>query len=107
MLQIINKIYFYTDNNYYSPIQSIKMAQQFSANVYQFNSQDPVPLANVGKLGFPSAGVLLRVANDTSGNPGILLSSGVRCYGQIQLVSTGATYLTDVTQAALITAANT
>lgn len=82
------------------------MAQIFSVNVYQFNSQDPVPLASVGKLGFPSAQSLIRVANDTSGNPGQLLSTGVRCYGQIQLVPTGSTYLTDITQASIITAAN-
>ena len=82
------------------------MAQQFTVNVYQFNSQDPVPLASVGKLGFPSAGVILRVANDAAGSPGVLLSTGVRCYGQIQVVSTGATYLTDLTQAVLVTNAN-
>lgn len=83
------------------------MANQIAVNVYQINSQDPIPLANVSKIGFPSAGVLLRVANDSSGNPGQLLSSGVRCYGNIQVVATGSQYLTDLTQAALVTAANT
>lgn len=82
------------------------MAQQFTCNVYQFNSQDPVPLASVGKIGFPSAGVLIRRANDSSGNAGVLLSTGVRCYGQIQLAATGSTYLTDLTQAALVVLAN-
>lgn len=83
------------------------MAQQFTCNVYQFNSKDPVPLANVGKIGFPSAGVLIRVANDTSGNPGILLSTGIRCYGQVQLTATGSTYLAKETQAQLVVLANT
>jgi len=82
------------------------MAQQFTCNVYQFNSQDPVPLANVGKIGFPSAGVLIRVANDTSGNPGILLSTGIRCYGSLQLIATGATYLAKETQAQLVVLSN-
>lgn len=81
------------------------MANQFTANVYQINSLDPTPLANVQKIGFPGAGVLLRVANDASGNPGVLLSTGVRCYGSIQLIATGATYLTQETQAQLVTLA--
>lgn len=82
------------------------MAQQFTCNIYQFNSQDPVPLAQVRQIGFPSAGVLIRVANDSSGNPGILLSTGIRCYGQLQLVATGSTYLTEKTQAQLVVLAN-
>ena len=82
------------------------MAQIFSVNVYQINSLDPTPLASVVKFGFPSAQTLVRVANDPSGNPGILLSTGVRCYGQIQLVPTGATYLAQETAATIVTAAN-
>lgn len=82
------------------------MAQQFTCNVYQINSQDPIPLANVGQLGFPSAGVLLRVANDSTNTPGALLSNGVRCYGNIQVLATGSQYLTDLTQAQLVTKAN-
>lgn len=82
------------------------MAQQLAVNVYQINSQDPIPLANVGKLGFPSAGVLLRVANDSTGTPGILLATGVRCYGQIQVLSSNSTYLSAETQGTLVTLAN-
>ncbi len=82
------------------------MANQFSVNVYQINSLEPTPLASVGKIGFPGAAVLLRVANDAAGSPGILLSTGIRCYGSIQLIPTGATYLTLESQAQLITAAN-
>ena len=82
------------------------MAQQFTCNVYQFNSQTPVPLAQVRQIGFPSAGVLIRVANDASGNPGILLSTGIRCYGQLQLVATGDQYFTEKTQASLVILAN-
>ena len=82
------------------------MAQIFSVNVYQINSLDPTPLASVPKIGFPSAGSLIRTANDNTGNAGVLLSTGVRCYGQIQLVQTGAQYLTDITAASIITLAN-
>lgn len=84
------------------------MANQFAVNVYQINSMDPIPLANVGKIGFPSAGVLIRVANDASGNPGVLLSTGVRCYGNIQVLSgvQQSQYLVKETQATLVTAAN-
>lgn len=82
------------------------MAQVFQVNVYQINSLDPTPLASVPKIGFPSAGTLIRTANDNNGNAGVLLSTGVRCYGQIQLVSTGAQYLTDITAASVITLAN-
>lgn len=82
------------------------MAQIFSVNIYQINSLDPTPLASVAKFGFPSAQTLIRTANDPSGNAGILLSTGVRCYGQIQLVPTGATYLTDLTSSSIATLAN-
>ena len=82
------------------------MAQQLSVNIYQINSQTPIPLASVGQLGFPAAGVLIRRANDTSGNAGILLSTGVRCYGQIQLVATGDQYYVQNTQAQLVVLAN-
>lgn len=85
------------------------MAQQFAPNVYQINSLDPIPLANVTKIGFPSAGVIIRVANDQNGNPGVPLSTGVRCYGAIQVLGGGVAqsqYLTDITQSALITLAN-
>jgi hypothetical protein len=81
------------------------MANQFSVNAYQINSQDPLPLANVTKIGFPAAGVLIRVANDASGNPGILLSTGVRCYGNIQVIATGTQYLAQENQATLVIAA--
>lgn len=83
------------------------MAQQFTCNVYQFNSSNPIPLASVGQIGFPSAGVLIRRANDTSGNAGVLLSTGIRCYGLIQLAATGDQYYTEKTQAALVILANT
>lgn len=82
------------------------MAQIFQVNVYQINSLDPTPLASVPKYGFPSAGSMIRTANDSNGNAGVLLSTGVRCYGQINVLATGATYLTDITAAATITLAN-
>lgn len=77
-----------------------------NVNVYQINSLDPTPLASVQKMGFPTAGIMLRVANDASGNPGVLLSTGVRTYGQINLLATGATYLVQETEAVLVSAAN-
>ena len=82
------------------------MANQFTVNAYQINSQDPIPLANVGKIGFPGAGVLIRVANDASGNPGVLLSTGVRCYGNLQVIATGTQYLAQENQASLVSLAN-
>lgn len=82
------------------------MAQQFQVNPYQINSLDPTPLASVQKFGFPAAGVMIRTANDSNGNPGVLLATGVRCYGQINLLATGATYLTSETAATLVTLAN-
>jgi len=82
------------------------MAQIFQVNVYQINSLDPIPLASVPKMGFPSANTLIRTANDNTGAAGVLLSTGVRCYGQIQLVTSGSQYLTDITAASIVTLAN-
>lgn len=82
------------------------MAQVFKVNVYQINSLDPFPLASVPNIGFPSAQSLIRTANDNTGAAGVLLSTGVRCYGQIQLVTTGAQYLTDITASSIVTLAN-
>ncbi len=81
-------------------------ANVFTVNVYQINSQDPIPLGHVSKIGFPGSQVLITVANDPNGNPGVLLSSGVRCYGNLRLIATGSQYLTDLTQSALVTLAN-
>lgn len=84
------------------------MANQFAVNVYQINSQEAIPLADVTKIGFPSASVLIRVANDSNNNPGALLSNGIRCYGQLQVLSGGpqSIYYTLETQAQLVTLAN-
>lgn len=82
------------------------MAQMINVNVYQINSQDPIPLSKVTKMGFPPAGILLRVANDQNNNPGALLSTGVRCYGNIQVAATGSQYLTLETEAVLVTLCN-
>jgi hypothetical protein len=82
------------------------MAQIFQINVYQINSNDPIPLASVPKWGFPSAGVMVRTANDSSGNAGALLSTGVRCYGQVNVLANGSTFLTDITAASIITLSN-
>lgn len=79
------------------------MAQQILANVYQFNSQDPVPLGSVGKLSFPTAGIQIRAIN---GSIGQLLSTGIRVYSMVQLVATGSTALVIETQQALVTASN-
>lgn len=77
-----------------------------NVSVYQINSLDPTPLANVQKMGFPTAGIMVRVANDQNGNPGVLLSTGIRTYGQINLLATGATYLVQETEATLVTLSN-
>lgn len=75
------------------------MAQQVQFNVYQINNQDPVPAASVTKIGFPSAGILVRGTNTR-------LSSGQVVYGQIQLVATGTQYLVLESATQINTAAN-
>lgn len=75
------------------------MAQQIAFNVYQINNLDPVPAASVSKIGFPSAGILVRAANTR-------LSSGQVVYGQIQLATTGTQYLVLESLAQIVTAAN-
>jgi len=82
------------------------MAQQIDPSVYQINSMDAIPLASVTKIGFPTAGILIRSANDQFGNPGVLLPTGIRCYGNIQLVATGSQYLVQEIAATLVTLSN-
>lgn len=75
------------------------MAQQIAVNVYQIGSQDPIPLASVQKIGFPSAGILIRGTN-------LVLNTGVHVYGQITVIGNGIPYLTVETAAALVTLSN-
>ena len=83
------------------------MAQQLNVNVYQINNADPIALGQVTKMGFPSAGVLLRSANNPStGTVGPYLSSGVYVYGVIQVISTGTQYYTSETESVLVTLSN-
>lgn len=83
------------------------MAQQIATNVYQINSMDPIPLASVGKIGFPTAGIMIRPAtNPQTGLVGIPLATGVTCYGNIQVVATGSQYLVVETAAQLVTLSN-
>jgi hypothetical protein len=76
-----------------------------SVNVYKINSLDPIPLAQVPMIGFPTGGCLLRkpVNDDT-------LSTGIRPYGIIQVIGTNGTggdqYWTDTPYATLVTAFN-
>lgn len=81
------------------------MANQISLNVYKFNSQNPIPLSKVSKVGFPSANVLLRVATDQNGNPGTLLTNGFRPYGIVQTADGNQFYVQE-TQATLVQLAN-
>ncbi len=75
------------------------MAQLIALQVYQFNSQDPVPLANTPIIDFPFAGIMVR------GIPGgQALNTGVIVYSQVQLIATGATYLVRETQATIVAA---
>ena len=82
------------------------MAQVFNTNVYQINSMEPIPSAQVVGYGFPSAGVMIRTALDTAGNVGMLMSNGVRAYGLINVLATGSVYYTTDTKSVLITLAN-
>jgi hypothetical protein len=79
---------------------------QLAQSVYQINSSAPIPLASVPTIGFPTQGIMIRTANDQFGNPGILLSTGVRCYGNIQVTDTGSQYLVLPTAAQLVTLCN-
>lgn len=75
------------------------MANVIGVSVYQINAMDPIPLASVTKIGFPTAGILVRGTD-------VVLSTGVHAYSQIQLVATGTQYLALQTADTIITAAN-
>jgi hypothetical protein len=77
------------------------MAQLTGLNVYQINSMDPIPLASVGKIAFPFAGILVRPLNGP-GTTGLALSTGTIVYSQIQLIATGSVYSVIETQAAIV-----
>lgn len=74
------------------------MSQLLSVNVYQINSQDPIPLASVSKIAFPFGGILVR---GILGGLGQLLNTGVQVYSSIQVVANGATFLAVETPAAI------
>lgn len=74
------------------------MAQLIGLNVYQINSQIPIALASVNKFDFPFAGILVRPIN---GAFGLLLSTGVQVYSQIQLLPSGTLYTVVETPAAI------
>jgi hypothetical protein len=74
------------------------MAQLVGLNVYQINSQTPIPLGSVQKMDFPFGGIFVRPIN---GAFGLLLSTGVQVYSQIQLLATGSVYTVVETPAAI------
>jgi hypothetical protein len=74
------------------------MAQLIGLNVYQINSQTPIPLGSVQKFDFPFGGIFVRPIN---GAFGILLTTGVQCYSQVQLIATGTVYTCVETPAAI------
>lgn len=74
------------------------MAQLIGLNVYQVNSMDPIPLASVAKYDFAFASILVRPIN---GAFGLLLSTGVQVYSQIQIVATGVQYMVIETPAVI------
>ena len=74
------------------------MAQLIALNVYQINSQTPIPLGSVSKIDFPFGGILVRPINGAFGQ---LLTTGVQVYSQVQLITTGTTYLCVETPAAI------
>lgn len=78
------------------------MANIFSVNVYQIN-QGVLARDASQRIGFPSAGVLLRSCIDS---PTRSLPSGYNVYGVIQLAANGSLYYTQETQAQLVTLAN-
>lgn len=74
------------------------MSQLIGLSVYQINSQDPIPLASVSKIDFPFGGIMVRGIN---GGAGIALTSGVVCYGQVQVIANGSIYTVVETPAAI------
>jgi hypothetical protein len=101
----IKKFIFIPTFHSFHPQTLSKMAVQLSVNVYQINSQNPIPAALVSKIGFPTASIMLRPAN-TSGTTGQQLSSGQVVYGAIQVIHSGIQYLTLESEAQLVTLAN-
>jgi len=75
------------------------MAQLIGLAVYQINSQDPIPAANVPVIDFPFAGIMVRGITG-----GLALSNGTVVYSQIQVLATGTQYLVRETAAALAAA---
>lgn len=74
----------------------------FQANAYQIG-QNPVPLANVTTVAFPTTGVL---AFDCTNSPTRSLNTGVNVYSAVQLLATGQLYYFQQTFSALVTLIN-
>lgn len=76
------------------------MAQQILVDVYQINSNPPIPLASVTAISFPTAGISIRGVENAT------LATGVRVYSAIQVLANNTQYYSMQSQATLVTAAN-
>lgn len=79
------------------------MAAIMSLNVYQINQTNVLPRNAPARLGFPTAGVLLRSCIDS---PTRSLPSGYNVYGIVQVLATGDQYYVAETISQLVTIAN-
>jgi hypothetical protein len=76
------------------------MAGLISLSVYNLDNQQDVPLANVQRVDFPAAGIL--VSGLGTNGQGQTLSTGIVVYSSIQLnVHNGRKYLVIETPAAI------
>lgn len=75
------------------------MANQIAVQVYKINSMANIPLGSTRIIAFPSAGIIIRSADEPLGN-------GIWAYSRIQVIATGTQYYARETRAVLVTAAN-
>ncbi len=75
------------------------MANVLNVNVYQINSQTPVPLSSVVPVGFGIAGCIIEGAES-------LLSTGIRVYSKITVPGLSKSYFATETEAQLVSLGN-
>lgn len=74
------------------------MVQLVGLNVYQINSQQPIPLGSVSKWDFGFG--QMSTVRPAGGDLGVLLSTGVRVYSFIEMAN-GSQYYVIETPAAI------
>ncbi len=69
------------------------MAQLIGLNVYQINSQQPIPLGDVAKWDFGFG--QMSTVRPAGGALGVLLSTGVRVYSFIEMANGSQYYVVE------------